>query len=90
VEKRAGSDAIIPALRKKKAISGTYPAGKLHLTLGSNSAVTAWLSDPYAFRAQTHESRVLAEPFNNTKIWARGQRIVGAECTVFRSFWDGR
>jgi len=41
VEKRAGSDAIIPALRKKKAISGTYPAGKLHLALGINSAVTA-------------------------------------------------
>jgi hypothetical protein len=41
VEKRAGSDAIFPALRKKKALSGTYPAGKLHLTLETNPALSA-------------------------------------------------
>jgi len=41
VEERAGSDAIFPAPRKKKALSGTYPAGKLHLAFGTNPVVSA-------------------------------------------------
>ena len=90
MEKRADSDAIYPRPPQEEGNFGNHLAGKLHLALGFNSAVTAWLSDPYAIRAQTHERRVLAEPFNNNKIWALGQRIVGAECGVLGSFWDSR
>ena len=65
----------IPALRKKKALSGTYPAGRLHLAFGTDPARIARLDRPYANRAQTHKIRVLAEPSNNNKKWALGQRM---------------
>jgi hypothetical protein len=73
-----------PTLRKKKALSGTYLAGALHLTFGTNPATTARLNHPYAIRAQTHQIRVLAEPFNNNKKYVQGQRSRGRNAP-FRS-----
>ena len=66
-------DVSLPSARRRhfreliRPVVHTWP-------LEPSPATNARLNRPYAIRAQTRQIRVLAEPFNNNKKWAQGQR----------------
>jgi len=82
--RRRRCDVSLPSTRRRHLREPCW-LGPLQPGLGINPSQTHWPDYPYAIRAQTHEFRVLAEPFNNNKICTAGQRIVGLGADMDRS-----